>query len=53
MKGKNALITGSARGLGKSMAIALAKEGCNIIINDREPDNELQTNLRQADYAFE
>jgi 3-oxoacyl-[acyl-carrier protein] reductase len=40
IKGKNALITGSARGLGKSMAIALAKEGCNIIINDIEPMKE-------------
>ncbi|MBW2989860.1 3-oxoacyl-[acyl-carrier-protein] reductase [Candidatus Woesearchaeota archaeon] len=34
MKGKNALITGAARGLGKEMALALAGEGCNIIIND-------------------
>lgn len=36
MKGKNALITGSARGLGKEMAMVLAKQGCNIIINDIE-----------------
>jgi 3-oxoacyl-[acyl-carrier protein] reductase len=36
MKGKNALITGSARGLGKEMALTLAKEGCNIIVNDLE-----------------
>ena len=45
MKGKHALITGSARGLGKEMAIALAKEGCNIIINDIEPmkDEALKT----------
>ena len=40
MKGKNVLITGSARGLGKSIAIALAKAGCNIIINDIEPMKE-------------
>jgi 3-oxoacyl-[acyl-carrier protein] reductase len=40
LKGKNALITGSARGLGKSMAIALAKDGCDIIINDIEPMKE-------------
>ena len=40
LKGKNALITGSARGLGKSMALALAKEGCNIIINDIEQMKE-------------
>jgi len=37
LKGKNALITGAARGLGKEMALVLAKEGCNIIINDIEP----------------
>ncbi len=36
LKGKNALITGSARGIGKSIALALAKEGANIIINDIE-----------------
>ncbi len=40
MKGKNALITGSARGLGKEMAITLAKQGCNIIINDIESMKE-------------
>jgi 3-oxoacyl-[acyl-carrier protein] reductase len=33
---KNALITGSARGLGKEMATALAQSGVNIIINDLE-----------------
>jgi len=37
---KNALITGAARGLGKEMALTLAKEGSNIIINDIEPMKE-------------
>ena len=36
MKGKNALITGAARGLGKAIAIGLAKRGAGIIINDVE-----------------
>ncbi len=40
LKGKNALITGSARGLGKEMALTLAKEGCNIIVNDLEDMKE-------------
>ena len=40
LKGKNALITGSSRGIGKSIALALAKEGCNIIINDIAPAME-------------
>ena len=45
MKGKNALITGAARGLGKEMALRLAKEGVNIIINDIEAmkDEALKT----------
>ena len=40
MKDKIALITGAARGLGKEMALTLAKQGCNIIINDIEPMKE-------------
>src|SRR3989344_3662199 len=40
LKGKSALITGSSRGIGKSIALALAKEGCNIIINDIAPAME-------------
>lgn len=33
LKGRNALVTGGSRGIGKAIAIALAKEGANIIIN--------------------
>jgi 3-oxoacyl-[acyl-carrier protein] reductase len=40
MKGKNALITGAARGLGKAIAIGLAKRGADIIINDVESANK-------------
>jgi len=40
MKGKIALITGASQGIGKAIAIALAKEGCNIIVNDILPAKE-------------
>ena len=40
LKEKNVLITGSARGIGKSIALAMAKEGANILVNDIEPMKE-------------
>lgn len=33
LEGKLALITGSGRGIGKSIALKLASEGCDIIVN--------------------
>jgi len=33
LEGKTALITGSSRGIGKGIAIKMAKEGANIIVN--------------------
>ncbi|MDR0922633.1 MAG: 3-oxoacyl-[acyl-carrier-protein] reductase [Lactobacillales bacterium] len=34
--GKNVFITGSTRGIGKSIAIAFAKAGANVVINGRK-----------------
>ena len=36
LKDKRALVTGSSRGLGYSVALALAKEGCKVAINGRD-----------------
>jgi NAD(P)-dependent dehydrogenase (short-subunit alcohol dehydrogenase family) len=39
LKDKIALVTGSARGIGKAIAIALAREGCDVVINDIHAEN--------------
>lgn len=33
LKGKNAIVTGSSSGIGQGMAAALAKAGCNVMLN--------------------
>ncbi|MCR2822959.1 SDR family NAD(P)-dependent oxidoreductase [Lederbergia panacisoli] len=38
LKGKNALVTGSSRGLGKQYAFDLAKAGANVIVHDITED---------------
>lgn len=43
IKGKNAIVTGGGRGLGKAVAIALANEGVNIGITGRNEDNLKKT----------
>ena len=39
IRNKNALITGSSKGLGRESALALAKEGVNIILCARGIDD--------------
>ncbi|MBI5952464.1 MAG: SDR family NAD(P)-dependent oxidoreductase [Chloroflexi bacterium] len=37
LRGKHILVTGAARGLGRELAAILEKEGCPLILVDREP----------------
>lgn len=43
LKGKTALITGAATGIGRAIAIAYAKEGADIVINHLNTENEAET----------
>lgn len=38
LAGKTALVTGSSRGIGRAIAVALQAEGCRVAINGRDAD---------------
>ncbi|MCF6515451.1 SDR family NAD(P)-dependent oxidoreductase [Lactobacillus sp. S2-2] len=56
LEGKLALVTGSTKGIGKAIAIELAKEKVNVIINGRNRDqvndviNELSNNYPDVNF---
>jgi glucose 1-dehydrogenase len=42
LKGQSALVTGSSSGIGKAMALAMAKEGANVVINFHSNESSAQ-----------
>lgn len=53
LKGKNAIVTGGAKGIGAGISSVLAEEGCNLVINyrsDQESAKEFAGKL--ADRAY-
>lgn len=40
LEGKTAIVTGGAKGIGKAIALAFAKKGCNIVLNYRSNVSE-------------
>jgi NAD(P)-dependent dehydrogenase (short-subunit alcohol dehydrogenase family) len=43
MKGKTALVTGAASGIGRAIALAFANEGANVVVADIDPDGSRET----------
>ena len=43
LSGRHAIVCASSRGLGRACAAALVREGCNVVINGRDPEALLAT----------
>ena len=48
LSGKTAIITGASSGFGKGMALAFAREGCNLLVNARREER-----LKELQYMAE
>jgi NAD(P)-dependent dehydrogenase (short-subunit alcohol dehydrogenase family) len=47
LEGKVAIVTGASRGIGRAIALALAKEGASIIVADKEPGHQTIKMIRE------
>ncbi|KJH79419.1 glucose 1-dehydrogenase [Pseudomonas sp. KSR10] len=48
LQNKVALVTGSSQGIGRGIAVRLAEEGADLVINGRHDDDESQATLEQV-----
>jgi 3-oxoacyl-[acyl-carrier protein] reductase len=48
LESKTALVTGSGRNIGRATVLKLANEGCNVIVNARSNEQELNAVVREA-----
>jgi 3-oxoacyl-[acyl-carrier protein] reductase len=48
LEGKTALVTGSGRNIGRATVLKLANEGCNVIVNARSNEQELNAVVSEA-----
>ncbi len=47
LRGKAAVVTGSSRGIGRATALALATEGCNVVVNYLKDKDQAEETLSQ------
>ena len=51
LEGRTALVTGASRGIGRAIALALARAGCNVVVNylkEREAAEQVAASIRNA-----
>ncbi len=49
LEGRRALVTGASRGIGREIAIALAREGADVVINYRSSDEDAEELARMVE----
>jgi len=52
MKGKTALVTGSAGGLGFAIVQELAKAGCDVVLHGIEPEQDVRASVAELEEAY-
>jgi 3-oxoacyl-[acyl-carrier protein] reductase len=51
LEGRRAVVTGGASGIGKAIAIALAAEGCRVVVLDRADEEALAAAVAEAGHG--
>lgn len=49
LKGRTALVTGGGTGIGRGIAIGMAREGASIVVNYRRSENEARATVQQIE----